>query len=166
MKKLIISIVMVTITINCFAQYTHPEECHYRLIIKTAFSSDTVCNKEYEGLDNLLHDMKILLNRLEKEKEYNGDDYFMYIKNITNGIETFKSFFPKNLASGLSKEKYNEILEISINENLEDVKQKEFKYFESKRLNLHIDIYGQYTDGKDRYIFDEEELTFKKRKPL
>ena len=183
MKKLIISIVMVTITINCFAQYTHPEGCHYRLIIEPVFSSDTVCNKEYEGLGNLLHDMKILLNRLTKEKEYNDVDYIIQIKNITNGIETFDYFFTQIRARGLSKEEYNEMLEFvrglskeeynemlerNINETLEDVKQEEFKYFESKRLNLHIDIYGQYTDGKDKYIFDEEELTFKnrKKKPL
>ena len=185
MKKLIISIVMVTITINCFAQYTHPEGCHYRLIIETAFSSDTVCNKEYEGLGNLLHDMKILLNRLTKEEEYNDVDYFIWVKNITNGIETFDYFFTQICGSGrglskeqynemlefvrgLSKEEYNEMLERDINETLEDVKQEEFKYFESKRLNLDIDIYGQYTDGKDKYIFDEEELTFKnrKKKPL
>ena len=168
MKKLIISIVMVTITINCFAQYTHPEGCHYRLIIEPVFSSDTVCNKEYEGLGNLLHDMKILLNRLTKEKEYNDVDYIIQIKNITNGIETFDYFFTQIRVRGLSKEEYNEMLERNINETLEDVKQEEFKYFESKRLNLHIDIYGQYTDGKDKYIFDEEELTFKnrKKKPL
>ena len=169
MKKLIISIVMVILSTSIsFAQYTHPEGCHYRLIIKIAFSSDTVCNKEYEGLGNLLHDMKILLNRLTKEEEYNDVDYFIWIKNITNGIETFDYFFPQIPTRGLSKEQYNEMLEININRTLEDVKQEEFKYFESKRLNLHIDIYGQYTDGKDKYIFDEEELTFKnrKKKPL
>ena len=172
MKKLIISIVMVTITINCFAQYTHPEGCHYRLIIETAFSSDTVCNKEYEGLDNLLHDMKILLNRLAKEKEYNDVDYTIQIENITNKVIGYCGVF---IASYIGLYSSDEYINEKINEILEKSKQSVFEFSELKRLNLHIKYTDKktlkyiYTDGKDEYIFNEEELTFKKRekkKPL
>jgi hypothetical protein len=182
---------MLSATIS-FGQYTHPVECHYRLIIETnpyisgcktvevgdirityksgiykAYISDTVCNKEYEGLGNLLHDMKILLNRLAKEKEYNDVNYIIRIKNITNkGIETFDIFHAKNLGWIVSKKYINE----DINEILERIKRSEFKTFESERLNLHINLDKRttdgkfiYTDGEDEYIFDEEELTFKKR---
>ena len=194
MKKLIISIVMVILSTSIsFAQYTHPEECHYRLIIETdtyisgcksvkvgdirityksgiykAYPSDTVCNKEYEGLGNLLYDMKILLNRLAKEKEYNDVDYIIRIKNITNeGFETFDHFHTEKFFCLLSKKYIKE----QINEILERIKQREFNFFESERLNLHIKYVDKrttdgkliYTDGKDEYIFDEKKLTFKKR---
>ena len=177
MKKLIISIVMVTITINCFAQYTHPERCHYRLIIETdtygyeAYSSDTVCNKEYEGLDDLLHVMKILLNILAKEEEYNDVSYTIQIENITNKVIGYCDIFNARYFYYSSDEYINE----KINEELEKIKRSVFEFSELKRLNLHIkytDKYTSkkiYTDGKDEYIFNEEELTFKKRekkKPL
>ena len=186
MKKLIISIVMVTITINCFAQYTHPEECHYRLIIETesygyeAYSSDTVCNKEYEGLDDLLHVMKILLNILAKEKEYNDVNYKIQIENITNKVIGYCGIFVANYIDLYSSDKYikekiDEYINEKINEELEKIKRSVFEFSELKRLNLHIKYTDKktlkyiYTDGKDEYIFNEEELTFKKRekkKPL
>ena len=181
MKKLIISIVMVTITINCFAQYTHPEGCHYRLIIETepynlysieAYSSDTVCNKEYEGLDDLLHVMKILLNILAKEKEYNDVDYTIHIENITNKVIVYCGIFNARYIGLYSSDEY---INEKINEELEKIKRSVFEFSELKRLNLHIKYTDKntfktiYTDGKDEYIFNEEELTFKKRekkKPL
>ena len=179
MKKLIISIVIVTITINCFAQYTHPERCHYRLIIKTesygyeAYSSDTVCNKEYEGLDDLLHVMKILLNILAKEKEYNDVSYTIQIENITNKVIGYCGIFDaRYIGFYYSSDEY---INERIKEKLEKIKRSVFEFSELKRLNLHIkytDKYTSkkiYTDGKDEYIFNEEELTFKKRekkKPL
>ena len=177
MKKLIISIVMVTITINCFAQY-YPEGCDYRLIIETepygyeAYSSDTVCNKEYEGLDDLLHVMKILLNILAKEKEYNDVDYKIHIENITNKVIGYCDIFNARYIGLYSSDEY---INEEINKELEKIKRSVFESSESKRLNLHIkytDKYTSkkiYTDGKDEYIFNEEELTFKKRekkKPL
>ena len=181
MKKLIISIVMVTITINCFAQY-YPEGCHYHLIIETepynrfsyeAYSSDTVCNKEYEGLDDLLHVMKILLNILAKEKEYNDVDYKIHIENITNKVIGYCDIFDARYIGLYSSDEY---INEKINEELEKIKRSVFESSESKRLNLHIKYTDKkniekyiYTDGKDEYIFNEEELTFKKRekkKPL
>ena len=193
MKKVLIIVMVMLSTSISFAQYTHPEECHYRLIIETdtyisgcktvkvgdirityksgiykAYPSDTVCNKEYKGLGNLLYDMKILLNRLAKEKEYNDVDYIIRIKNITNElVETFDYFHTENFFWILSKKYIKE----QINEILERSKQSEFEYFESKRLNLHIKYVDKrttdgkliYTDGKDEYIFDEKKLTFKKR---
>ena len=182
MKKLIISIVMVILSTSIsFAQYTHPEECHYRLIIETepynflsseAYSSDTVCNKEYEGLDNLLHDMKILLNRLAKEKEYNDVNYTIQIENITNKVIGYCCVF---IASYYGLYSSDEYINEKINEILEKSKRSVFEFSELKRLNLHIKYTDKktfeyiYTDGKDEYIFNEEELTFKKRekkKPL
>ena len=172
MKKLIISIVMVTITINCFAQYTHPEGCHYRLIIETepynynflsceAYSSDTVCNTEYEGLDDLLHVMKILLNILAKEKEYNDVDYTIKIENITNKVIVYCDIFHARYIGLYSSD--DEYINEKINEELEKIKRSVFEFSELKRLNLHIKYTDKktlkyiYTDGKDEYIFNEEE---------
>ena len=185
MKKLIISIVMVMLSTSIsFAQYTHPEGCHYRLIIETepyynflsceAYSSNTVCNKEYEGLDDLLHVMKILLNILATEKEYNDVDYTIHIENITNKVIVYCGIFNARYIGLYSSDEY---INEKINEELEKIKRSVFEFSELKRLNLHIKYTDKrttdgkliYTDGKDEYIFDEKKLTFKKRenkKPL